>query len=258
MTRIIVNGCNGKMGRVLSEAVMTTEGFELVAGVDPGSGEERGFPVYVSLQEVKEAADVVIDFSVPEGLGPLMKAAVEKKIPVVIATTGLGEEHFSMMEKAARSIPVFQAANMSLGINLLKLLVRQAAAVLGPAFDIEIVEKHHRTKRDAPSGTALALADSLKTVRDYPFEYVYGRREKNRLRTDQEIGIHAVRGGTIVGEHDVIFAGKDEVVTLSHTAYSRGLFAMGALQAAAYVVRKKPGFYRMEDMIGEAGAVTRP
>lgn len=256
MIRIIVNGCNGKMGKVLTDTIQTSDGFELAAGVDPFEGEEKDFPVYRSLGEVKEEADVVIDFSVPEGFKALLEAATQKKLPVVVATTGLGDEHFALIDKVSRGIPVFQGANMSLGVNLMKVLVRQAAAVLGSSFDIEIVEKHHRTKRDAPSGTALALADTLKTVREYPFEYVYGRKEKNRLRADNEIGIHAVRGGNIVGEHDVIFAGKDELLNLRHTAYSKGLFAMGALQAAAYIVNKQSGFYRMEDMIAETSTVT--
>jgi len=256
MIRVIVNGCNGKMGKVLTDTILGSGSFELAAGVDPIEGEESEFPVYRSLLDVKESADVVIDFSVPEGFASLLKEAEQRKLPVVVATTGLGDEHFALIEKSCRVIPVFQAANMSLGVNLMKVLVRQAASVLGSSFDIEIVEKHHRTKRDAPSGTALALADTLKTVRDYPFEYVYGRKEKNKLREDREIGIHAVRAGNIVGEHDVIFAGKDELVNLRHTAYSKGLFAMGALQAAAYVYRKLPGFYHMEDMIAESSTVT--
>ncbi len=252
MTRIVVNGCNGKMGRVLTDAVEASADFEMVAGIDPVDGGAHRFPVYRSLQKMREEVDVVIDFSILEGVEPLLVEAEKRKLPVVIATTGLEEEHFTLIKKVSRSIAVFQAANMSLGVNLMKVLIKQAASVLGGSFDIEIVEKHHRLKRDAPSGTALALADTLKSALQHPVDYVFGRKEKNHLRTDDEIGIHAVRGGTIVGEHDVIFAGRDEVLTLRHTAYSKGLFATGALQAAAFISRKKPGFYQMEDMIGES------
>lgn len=258
MVRTIINGCNGKMGRTLIETIASNDDFQVVAGVDP-FGEapaEWSFSTYTSLDRVKEAADVVIDFSRPEGLEGLLQAAREKKLAVVIATTGLGEEHFTLIKKYAQDIPILQAANMSLGINLLKVLVRQAASVLGKAFDIEIIEKHHRTKRDSPSGTALALADVLKASIDRPTEYIYGRHEKNKLREDSEIGIHAIRGGNIVGEHDVIFAGRDERLNLSHAAYSKALFAIGALQSAEYVTRKGPGFYHMEDVIAEKSTIT--
>lgn len=258
MIRTIINGCNGTMGRTLIETIASNDDFRVVAGVDPyGTGlSEWSFPTYPALSEVSEEADVVIDFSRAEGLQDLLSMARKKKLAVVIATTGLTEKHFEYIRSNAEEIPILQAANMSLGINLLKVLVRQAASVLGKAFDIEIIEKHHRTKRDAPSGTALALADVLKASLDRPTEYIYGRHDKNKLREDTEIGIHAVRGGNIVGEHDVIFAGKDERLNLSHAAYSKALFAIGALQSAEYVARKGPGFYHMEDVIAEKSTIT--
>lgn len=262
MTRTIIHGCNGKMGRVLAATIAKTEDLEVVAGVDAAvaaggdAADERGFPVYSSLAEVQETADVVIDFTVPQALHGLLETAKEKKMAAVIATTGLSDEQYKELEAAAARIPVFQAANMSLGVNLLRELIKQAAAVLGPAFDIEIVEKHHNTKRDAPSGTALALADTLKAALDRNVEYVYGRKEKDKLRAKAEIGIHAVRGGNIVGEHDVIFAGQDERLTIAHAAYSKALFSVGAVQAARFVSGKVPGFYHMEDMIAESSTVT--
>ena len=256
MIKMIIHGCGGKMGQVLAEAAGSSSEFTVVAGVDPLGGTDAEFPVYTSLLEVTEQADVVIDFSVTAGIPGLLKGAVEKGLPVVIATTGLDTEHFKMIEEAAGSIPIFQSANMSVGVNLMKVLLRQTTAVLGNTFDIEVIEKHHRTKRDAPSGTALALADVIKGAMSRDAEYVYGRKDKNRLRSDEEIGIHAVRGGNIVGEHDVVFAGKDEVITLQHTAYSKGLFAAGALKAAEYIISKPSGLYQMEDMIAESSTVT--
>lgn len=265
MTRTIVHGCNGKMGRVLAATIARTDDIQVVAGVDAavdaagdagGAEDERGFPVYSSLAEVKETADVVIDFTMPQALPGLLETAKARKLAAVIATTGLGEAEYALLEEAAAVIPVFQAANMSLGVNLLRELIKQAAAVLGPAFDIEIVEKHHNTKRDAPSGTALALADTLKASLDRHVEYVFGRKEKDKLREKAEIGIHAVRGGNIVGEHDVIFAGQDERLTIAHAAYSKALFSVGAVQAACFVHGRAPGYYHMEDMIAESSTVT--
>lgn len=256
MINMIIHGCGGKMGKVLVEAARNSQDFTVVAGVDPLGSTDSEFPVYTSLSEVSEQADVVIDFSVTAGIPGLLDGAVKKKLPLVIATTGLDPEHFTMIEEAARYIPIFQSANMSVGVNLMKVLIKQTTAVLGSSFDIEIVEKHHRTKRDSPSGTALALADVVKSALPQEAEYVYGRRNKNKLRGEGEIGIHAVRGGNIVGEHDVVFAGRDEVITLQHTAYSKGLFAEGALKAAEYIAAKPSGFYQMEHMIAESSTVT--
>ena len=258
MINIIINGCNGTMGHALVETIASTEGFQVAAGIDPFGevSSDWGFSTYKTLSEVREQADVVIDFSRASGLIDLLGIAKTKKIPVVIATTGLTANHFEYINKCSEEIPILQAANMSLGINLLKVLVKQTAAVLNNTFDIEIIEKHHNVKRDAPSGTALALAETLKASIDRPMEFVFGRQEKNKLRENSEIGIHAIRGGNIVGEHDVIFAGMDERLTLSHAAYSKRLFAIGALQAAEYIQGKSPGFYHMEDVIAEKSIIT--
>jgi 4-hydroxy-tetrahydrodipicolinate reductase len=258
MINTIINGCNGIMGRTLITTIASKEGFKVVAGVDPygEAPSDWGFPSYKSLSEVQEQADVLIDFSRANGIIELLSIAKTKKLPVVIATTGLTEEHINYIKKCSIKIPVLQAANMSLGINLLKVLVKQTAAVLNNTFDIEIIEKHHNVKRDSPSGTALALADTLKSSIDRPIEFIYGRREKNKLRESREIGIHAIRGGNIVGEHDVIFAGMDERLTLSHAAYSKGLFAIGAIQAAEYLYGKPPGFYLMDNVIAEKSIIT--
>jgi len=254
MVRAIINGCNGRMGQTLVNAIEASEDFEVAAGVDPfgKSPADWDFTTYASLSEVKETADVVIDFSNIDGLKDLCSQAIEKKLPMVIATTGITEEHLDFMRDCGKKIAILQAANMSLGINLLKVLVKQAAEVLQDSFDIEIVERHHRMKRDAPSGTALALADVINGNGKGKYEYINGRHEKNKLRTDAEIGIHAVRGGTIVGDHDVIFAGRDEVLQLSHRAYSRSLFATGAMKAAAFIVNKAPGLYHMEDLFSQS------
>lgn len=258
MVNTIINGCNGTMGHTLINTISSTEEFKVAAGVDP-YGEAStgwGFPVYKSLNDVKEEADVVIDFSRADGLVEILSVAKTKKLPIVVATTGLSEKHLEYMTECSKVIPILQAANMSLGINLLTVLVKKTAAVLNNTFDIEIVEKHHNLKRDAPSGTALALANTLKASLDGPIEFVYGRKEKNKLRESKEIGIHSIRGGNIVGEHDVIFAGLDERLTLSHAAYSKSLFAIGAIQAAGYLVGKAPGFYHMDDVIAEKSIIT--
>ncbi len=253
MTKTIIHGCNGKMGRTLAASIEQNPDFEVVAGVDAAIDvkTDLDFPVYSALADVQETADVVIDFSHADAVDAMLGAARQKKLAVVVATTGLSDAQFEYLRACAQEIPVFQAANMSLGVNLLKALISQAASVLGSAFDVEIVEKHHNTKRDAPSGTALALADSVKDALGRPMEYVNGREEKNKLRDKHEIGIHAVRGGNIVGEHDVIFAGQDERLTIAHAAYSKALFTTGALKAATYIAGKQPGFYSMEGMIAE-------
>ena len=258
MINTIINGCNGTMGRTLIATIASKKGFKVVAGVDPfgDASPDWEFPTYKSLIDVKEEADVAIDFSRAEGLVEFLSIAKTKKLPTVVATTGLTEDHLKFIKECSNEIPVLQAANMSLGINLLKVLVKQTAAVLNNTFDIEIIEKHHNAKRDAPSGTALALADTLKTSIDRSMEFVYGRKEKNKLRESKEIGIHAIRGGNIVGEHDVIFAGMDERLTLSHAAYSKGLFTIGALQAAEYLNGKPPGFYHMDNVIAEKSIIT--
>lgn len=225
MIRIIIHGCNGKMGKVITKLAAENPDFKVVAGVDKNTS-PLDFPVYSELKDVKEEADVVIDFSYHEAVPNLVKAALQKKLPVVIATTGLSEEELKVIEEASKEIPIFKSANMSLGVNILINLVKEAAKILQQDFDIEIIEKHHNMKKDAPSGTALMIADSINQVLNYKKEYVYGRHTKTEQRKPTELGIHAVRGGTIVGEHQVIFAGHDEVITISHSAQSREILVM--------------------------------
>lgn len=247
MIRTILNGARGRMGRTVAELIEDHPDLTVVAGVDLTGAEASSFPIYPRLSAVSEAGDVVIDFSSPDAAVAMVGDAAEKGLAVVIATTGLTEDQRTRIDAEASRIPILRAANMSLGINLLRMLVRQTAAALGAEFDIEIVEKHHKMKKDAPSGTALALAGEADLQGDGRF--VYGREGRRALRESGEIGIHAVRGGTIVGEHDVIFAGPDEVITLRHTAYSRSLFAAGAIQAARFLAGRKPGLYSMDDVL---------
>lgn len=250
MIKIIIHGCNGHMGRVVARAALEDEDFEVVAGVDPAEAPgEKSFPVYRNLELCREKADVVIDFSHAEALPSLLKGAVQKELPLVIATTGFSKDEKKLIEEKSAAIPIFQASNMSLGINLLSELIRKAALVLGPAFDIEIIEKHHNLKKDAPSGTALSLADSINSVLPDPKKQVFGRHTRTERRSTEEIGIHAVRGGTIVGEHTVLFAGKDEVVEIKHTANSKQIFAAGALKAARFLKDRPVGFYTMQELI---------
>ncbi|HHW57079.1 MAG TPA: 4-hydroxy-tetrahydrodipicolinate reductase [Clostridia bacterium] len=248
MTRIIIHGCNGKMGKVVAKLVGENPEFKVVAGIDKNTS-PLDFPVYEDLKEVKEEADVVIDFSYHEAVPNLVKAAIEKKLPVVIATTGLSEKELKVIEEASKEIPIFKSANMSLGVNVLINLVKEAAKILQQGFDIEIIEKHHNMKKDAPSGTALMIADAINQVLNDKKEYVYGRHTKTEQRKPNELGIHSIRGGTIVGEHEVIFAGHDEVITIRHSAQSREVFGYGALQAAKFIINQKPGLYTMEDLV---------
>lgn len=244
MTRIIISGCNGRMGRTVAERIAARDDCIAVAGIDINTS-PLGFPVFASAADCTVDADVIIDFSNPSALPALLELAVSHKIPAVIATTGISDEGKALIEEASKSIPVFFSANMSLGVNLLVELARKAADVLGGDFDIEIVEKHHNQKLDAPSGTALMIADAIADGK----HYVYDRHSVRRKRGRDEIGIHSVRGGNIVGEHDVIFAGTDEVITLSHSAASRGVFAAGAVNAAIFLAGKQPGIYNMGDLI---------
>lgn len=247
--RILLSGCSGKMGRMIASLVKETEGMTIVAGVDPCPSVDLGFPVYTDIFSVAEKADVLIDFSHHTAVFSVLRMAKAKSMPVVICTTAHTPEEKELIFAAAKDVPVFYSANMSLGINLLMLLCKQAAAVLGDDFDIEIIEKHHNQKIDAPSGTAYLLADAINDERSNAYEYVYNRHDSREKRTKSEIGMHAVRGGTIVGEHDVLFAGNDEVITLSHSASSRRVFAEGAVKAAAFLMSKKPGLYNMTDML---------
>lgn len=249
MINIIMNGANGKMGQVIGRLVRDMDDMRIAAGVDINDFIENEYPVYKDIFEVCEKADAIIDFSHPSCLEPVLKYACEKKLPAVIATTGLSENQKKMIFEAAESTAVFFSANMSLGINLLIDLAKRAAKLLEGNFDIEIIEKHHNQKIDAPSGTALAIADGVSSVLSSPPAYVYDRHSQRKKRGKAEIGLHAVRGGTIVGDHDVIFAGTDEIITLSHHAASKEVFAVGAVRAAQFLQGKKAGLYDMGDLV---------
>ena len=238
------------MGRVIQQLVAGRTDCTIAAGVDLFADSAAAFPAYTNIADVQEEADVIIDFSHPSLLTPILSYAAQKGgIPAVLCTTGYSAEQVEALETAAQAQPVFYSRNMSLGINLLIELSKKAAKVLGDQFDIEIIEKHHNQKIDAPSGTALMLADAIASVRDGETQYVYDRHAQRKKREKSEIGLHAVRGGTIVGEHEVVFAGNHEVITLSHSAQSKELFATGAVNAAVYMCGKGPGLYDMSDMI---------
>ena len=247
MTKIILSGCLGRMGKAITEIVKNTDDAQIVCGFDIASG-DCSYPVYNSYENVDVDADVIIDFSHPSNFSNILNFAKEKALPIVMATTGLSDEQRAELKDASNEIPVFFSANMSLGINLLIKLAQMATKVLESDFDIEIVEKHHNKKLDAPSGTALAIADAIDEAMTDDAKYVYERQSVRRQREKQEIGIHAIRGGTIVGEHDVIFAGPDEVITLSHHAASREVFAQGAVKAGMFMKGKPAGFYTMNDL----------
>lgn len=250
MVRIIMHGCNGKMGQVITRMVAEDKECEIVAGIDTCEGRLNGYPVFDSLQDCDVEADVVIDFSNAKAVDGLLENCKKRRLPVVLCTTGLSKEQIQKVEDTAKETAVLKSANMSLGINLLMRLLQDAAKVLSPAgYDIEIVEKHHNKKVDAPSGTALALADAINETQDMKYAYSYDRSQERKPREKQEIGISAVRGGTIVGEHEVLFAGEDEVIEFKHTAYSKAVFAKGALEAAKFLAGKPAGKYDMSDVI---------
>lgn len=250
MTRAIMNGCNGKMGQCITGICAQDPDIEIVAGIDTYDGIKNDYPVFTSLAECDVEADVIIDFSNAKAVDALIDHCVEKQIPVVLCTTGLSEEQLTKVEKAYEKVAILKSANMSLGINTLMELLKKAAMVFAPAgFDMEIVEKHHNQKLDAPSGTALALADSMNEALDDAYTYKYDRSQERKKRDKYEIGISAVRGGNIVGEHEVIFAGQDEVIEFKHTAYSKAVFAKGAVEAAKFLNGKSAGHYDMADVI---------
>lgn len=250
MVKAIMYGCNGKMGQVISGLVKADPGIEIVAGIDRYQGITNEYPVFSSLKECDVEAEVVIDFSNASAVDELLEVCAEKNLPVVLCTTGLSEEQLRKVEETGKKVAVLRSANMSLGINLLMKLLKEAATVLAPAgFDIELVEKHHNQKLDAPSGTAIALADSVNEALNNEYTYMYDRSQERKKREKNEIGIVAVRGGTIVGEHDVIFAGSDEVITFQHTAYSKAVFGKGAIEAAKFLAGKPAGMYSMSDVI---------
>lgn len=248
MTKIILSGANGKMGRVIQNVVSLRDDCEIVAGVDLNT-ESTSFPVYADINEITEKADVIIDFSNPVLLDHLLAYSKANKMPLVIATTGYDDNQKAQINDASKECPIFFTYNMSMGINLLANLAKKAVSVLGSDFDIEIIEKHHNQKIDAPSGTALMLADAICEEIDNDMKYEYDRHSKREKRTKNEIGLHAVRGGTIVGEHDIMFCGRDEIITLSHSARSKEIFAVGAVNAAVYMNGKDAGLYDMAELI---------
>lgn len=250
MVKILMHGCNGKMGQVITNLLKEDETACISAGVDTWDGIKNDYPVYANLKDCNEEYDVIIDFSNAKAVDGLLDAAVEAGKPVVLCTTGLSEEQLDNVRMVSEKIAVVKSANMSIGINLLMKLLKEAVVKLAPeGFDVEIVEKHHNQKLDAPSGTAIALADSINEAMDNSYEYVYDRSQVRKKRDKKELGISAVRGGNIVGEHDVIFAGTDEVITISHTAYSKAIFAKGAITAAKFLAGKPAGMYDMKDVL---------
>lgn len=251
MVKIIMHGCNGHMGHVISGIVEKDPDAEIVAGIDIADQGKNSYPVFTDIDACQVEADAIIDFSSAKATDKLLEYSAARQIPVVLCSTGLSQEQLAKVEETSRKVAVLKSANMSLGINTLLKLVQDAAKVLAAAgFDMEIVEKHHRLKLDAPSGTALALADSINEAMDNQYHYVYDRSQKREKRDDKEIGISAVRGGTIVGEHEIIFAGQDEVIEFKHTAYSKAIFGKGAVEAAKFLAGKPTGRYDMSDVIG--------
>ena len=251
MVKIIMHGCNGPMGQVISGIVEKDPDAEIVAGIDIADQGKNSYPVFTDIDACQVEADAIIDFSSAKATDKLLEYSAARQIPVVLCSTGLSQEQLAKVEETSRKVAVLKSANMSLGINTLLKLVQDAARVLAAAgFDMEIVEKHHRLKLDAPSGTALALADSINEAMDNQYHYVYDRSQKREKRDDKEIGISAVRGGTIVGEHEIIFAGQDEVIEFKHTAYSKAIFGKGAVEAAKFLAGKPAGRYDMSDVIG--------
>lgn len=250
MTKIILNGANGAMGKVVSELIALDSTVEIVAGVDLNTDVDLGFPVFDDIRKIDIEADAVIDFASVKAVDNLLDFIEEKKIPAVICTTGLSEEQIGRINELSKTTAILRSANMSLGINTLSKVLAQIAPTLRAAgFDIEIVEAHHRRKLDAPSGTAILLADAVNENMDEKLTYTYDRSKRHEPRRADEIGLSAVRGGTIVGDHDVIFAGEDEVITFSHRAYSRKIFANGAISAAKFLQGKTAGLYDMSDVI---------
>lgn len=250
MTRIILNGCCGNMGAAITRVVSKLDDdIKIVAGVDTNDYPTLPYPVFAKFSELNIKGDLIIDFSNPAALSSALDYSVSEKMPVVIATTGFSDSHFEKIKAASKVIPIFNSANMSLGISLLVELSKMSAKVLGKDFDIEIVEAHHNQKLDAPSGTALLIADAIKNVTEDEKYYEYNRHIKREKRNPKEIGVHSVRAGTIVGEHHIIFGGLDEVITLSHSALSKDIFAQGAINAGLFLLKQKSGLYSMKDIV---------
>ena len=251
MVRIIMSGCNGHMGQVISGLVEKDADAEIVAGIDIVDNRDNGYPVFTDIDACDVEADVIVDFSVAQAVDGVLAYALKRKMPLVLCTTGLSEKQLEDVKTASAQIPILRSANMSLGVNTVFKLAAAAAKILGEVgYDIEIVEKHHNKKMDAPSGTALAIADAINEAMDDRYTYKLDRSSERARREANEIGIQAVRGGTIVGEHEVLFCGPDEVIEIKHTAYSKAIFGKGAIQAAQFLKGKKPGMYQMSDVIG--------
>ncbi len=251
MTDIIIQGIGGRMGHALCEMIAKREDCRVVAGIDVKDGEQNGIPVYDNLEKLEGKGDVIIDFSSPAAVEKALPYCEAHKLPIVVCTTGLSEELQLKVVQLSRTVAVFKSANMSMGINVLSELCKRASAILGVDYDVEIVEQHHHNKLDAPSGTALMLADAINEENNGEYHYVYDRSSVRQKRDPKEIGISSVRGGSIVGDHEVLFCGQDEVIALKHTAYSRSIFANGAVNAAVYLAKKEPGLYNMGNMIAE-------
>lgn len=251
MVKIIMHGCNGKMGQVITGIVAADKDAEIVAGIDIVDNRQNPYPVFTNIGDCNVEADVIIDFASAKAIDKLLDYVETRKIPVVLCTTGLSEEQLARVEEVSKKVAVLKSANMSLGINTLFKVLKSVSPLLAEAgFDIEIVEKHHHFKVDAPSGTALALGDAVNESLPEKYEYKFDRSQDRIPRPKNEIGFSSVRGGTIVGEHDVIFAGEDEVITFSHTAYSKSVFAKGAVEAAKFLKGQPAGHYTMKEVIG--------
>ncbi len=251
MIRILLSGCNGKMGNVISRAVLKRDDCKIVAGIDINNEENDNFAVFDSPERVNVEADVIIDFSNPKAFESLLSFAIDKKLPVVFCTTGFSKDQVKKIKDSSKLIPIFYSRNMSLGINLIIELSKRAMNVLGDNFDVEIIEKHHNQKIDAPSGTALMIADEIAAESKNNLDYVYDRRSYRKSRSKNEIGIHSIRGGTIVGDHEIIFAGHDEIVKISHSAQSKEVFALGSINAAIFICKKPASLYNMSDLLDE-------
>lgn len=249
MVSVVISGANGHMGKVINSVISERNDCKVIAGIDVVTEKYADFPIVSAPSELSQKPDVIIDFSHPSALDKLLDYCLSTGTAIVIATTGYTEEQIAKIKKASEQIPVFFTFNMSLGINLLIKLAKTAAEILGDQFDIEILEKHHNRKLDAPSGTAIMIANSINETLDNRCQYVYDRHSQRKKRDKNEIGIHSVRGGTIVGEHDVIFAGRDEVITLSHHAASREVFAVGSVNAAVFISGRSAGLYDMAALL---------
>ena len=250
MIKVILNGCCGKMGNAIVESVSKCSDIEIVSGIDKHKNDYYKFPIYDSIEKCKEDADVIIDFSRPDSIADLLNFAKRRNIPIIICTTGFSKEQEELIHSFSKSIPVFKSSNMSIGINLLSGILKKVSGILYNDFDIEIIEAHHNQKVDSPSGTALMLYNSIKDSVKEDLPISYGRKGISKRKKD-EIGMHSIRGGTIAGTHEVLFAGRDEIIEFKHEALSRNIFAVGALKAVRFVADKKPGFYTMDDVISE-------